>query len=184
MGGAELLDIAAIDIIFLVLAVMGIIMGVMRGLGPVFGMLLWLLVSLWLAQQLTPTILEWMPNSPSDANSQLSAFGFISGVLLILPALARLLGGAGGKKKSEPDATHRPFGVLVGLVCAVLLFTLLTPFVLRIDWVSDSYGKGRTPEVAVQAAETASWFFPEPHRAALEQSGVGSSRQAGARTRR
>ncbi len=186
MDGASswLSDIAAIDCIALMLMLMGVIMGLMRGLGPVFGMLLWLMVSLWLAQVLTPTVLGWMPNSPNDNASQLTAFGFISGVLLILPALARLLGGAGGKKKIDPVATYRPFGVLVGIACAAMLFTLLAPFANRVSWVSESFGEGAAPLVAEEVSDRASWFFPLSHRDALEQAGVGTSRRAGAKTRR
>ena len=86
-------ELAAIDIIAIILIVMGVVMGALRGLGPVFGMLLWLMVSLWLGKVLTPVILGWMPNSPADGTSQLTTFGLVAGVLLILPSLARLLGG-------------------------------------------------------------------------------------------
>jgi hypothetical protein len=183
-AGNFLSEVAAIDFIAIALMIMGIVMGIMRGLGPAFGMLLWLMVSLWLARELTPTVLGWMPNSPSDAGSQLSAFGFISGLLLVLPALARLLGGAGGKKKEDPAAQNRPFGVLVGIACAGILFTLLAPYANRVSWVSDTFGKGRFPVMAEEVSTRASWFFPAAHQNALKQAGVGSQRRAGASTRR
>lgn len=183
-AGNWLSQIAAIDFIAVALMIMGIIMGLMRGLGPAFGMLLWLMVSLWLARELTPTVLGWMPNSPSDAGSQLSAFGFIAGLLLVLPALARLLGGAGGKKKVDPAAVNRPFGVLVGVACAAIVFTLLAPYANRVSWVSRTFGQGTAPIMAQDISERASWFFPAAHRDALKQAGVGSNRRAGASTRR
>ncbi|MDG2148728.1 MAG: CvpA family protein [Planctomycetota bacterium] len=186
MDGVEnwLSGVAAIDIIAVALMLMGVAMGLMRGLGPAFGMLLWLMVSLWLARTLTPTVLGWMPNSPIDTSSQLSAFGLIAGLLLVLPALARLLGGAGGKKKEDPAAQHRGFGVLVGIACAGILFTLLAPYANRMQWVSSTFGRGAFPVMAEQVSDGASWFFPAAHREALKQAGVGSERQAGASDQR
>src|SRR5262245_37370059 len=75
-------EFAAIDVIAMVLLAMGVVMGVLRGLGPVFGMLLWLMISLWLSKVLTPVILGWMPNSNADGSAQLTTFGLVAGVLL------------------------------------------------------------------------------------------------------
>jgi hypothetical protein len=160
-------EFAAIDIIAVSILVMGVITGILRGLGPVFGMLLWLMVTLWLGTVLTPVILGWMPNSPNDASTNLSAFGLVSGVLLVLPALARLLAGAGGKKKKEPDPQFRPFGVLVGVLCGCIFFTLLTPFANRVSWVNESFGKGSFPAMAREISHTAPFLFPPSHRSAL-----------------
>jgi hypothetical protein len=174
-------EVAAIDIIAVSILVMGAITGILRGLGPVFGMLLWLMASLWLGSVLTPVILGWMPNSPSDASAQLSAFGLVSGVLLVLPALARLLGGAGGKKKKDPVPQFRPFGVLVGLVCACIFFTLLTPYAHRVSWVSANFQNGSFPVLAREISDSASWLFPTSHRNALQNV---APPQASARNRR
>jgi len=175
-------EFAAIDVIALVLLVMGVIMGVLRGLGPVFGMLLWLMISLWLGKVLTPVIIDWMPNSPAEGSAKLTTFGLVAGVLLVLPSLARLLGGAGGKKKAEPAPQYKPFGVLVGIACAIVFFTLLTPFAYRVPFVSKTFNQGHGPTMALEVAESATWLFPPDFRSALKSAGAGAP-TAGARNR-
>ena len=176
-------NLAIIDLIAMGLLAMGVIMGLMRGLGPAFGMFLWLLVALWLSTVLTPVILDWMPNSSGDVTAQLTAYGVVASVLLLLPALARLLGGAGGKKKKDPEATYRPFGVLIGLLSAMLFFTLLAPYAYRVSFVSKNFGEGNFPSLAVYVSENVNWLFHDSHRSALTATVKTAQRHAEARTR-
>ena len=67
-------------------------------------------------------------------------YGIVAAVVLAVPVLGRLLGGAAGKKKKDKGPpTHKPFGALVGLFNALLIVTLALPFLATIDVVSKTF---------------------------------------------
>ncbi|HZL99126.1 MAG TPA: CvpA family protein, partial [Planctomycetota bacterium] len=120
--------LAAIDWVAIGLCLAGALLGMRTGLGRSFALLLWLLAALWLGTQLSGRIVGWMPNTaePNDPHAQRVTYAVIAGVVLLVPVIGRLLGGAAGKKKQDKSPpTHKPFGALVGLFNAVLFATLL-----------------------------------------------------------
>lgn len=179
------MDVALLDILALIVIVAGLLQGLMRGLGPSFGLLLWLILALWLSNVLAPQVLSWMPNSgdPDDPGDVATAYAWLAALLVLLPAVAQLLGGSGGKKKVDPEATNKFSAVIVGVVSSLLVLAWLTPYTQEVDALSDDLDHAFTPSVVSGVAEAASWLYPEAHRAELaaladdsEPSALGSGK--------
>ncbi len=164
-------DVPLIDLLGAAFLLAGALGGMLRGLGPVFGRLLWAVMSLWLATTLSPVLLQWMPNTAtSDAPaSVLSTYGLMAALLLILPVLARLLGGSGGRKRTPPDARDKPFGALVGVSWAALVLVLMLPFGARLPVLDEGFPTAHLPRAGAQLAEWLPWFYPAEHHAAIVQ---------------
>jgi uncharacterized membrane protein required for colicin V production len=162
-----------IDWLALLLCAAGALLGSMAGLARTFGLFLWTLAALWLGDHLSARIVDWMPNAldPTDPSShdrvQVGAFALIALLVLAVPVAGRILGGAGGKKRSDPGATHKPFGALLGLVVTVLLVTLLLPLARRVPWLRDDWKLAKAPIAAATIADHATWLYPEAQRKAL-----------------
>ena len=159
-----------IDWIAIGLCLAGVLLGMRAGLGRSFALLLWLLAALWLGTNLSAHIVSWMPNTttPDDPHAQLITYGIVAGVVLLVPILGRLLGGAAGKKKKDKaPPTNKPFGALVGLFNAVLLVTLLLPFVCKLQAVSKELAKATSPRWAADFAGHMTYLYPAVHREAL-----------------
>lgn len=176
-------ELAAVDILALAIIVLGVLVGTMRGLGPVFGMLLWVSLALWISSAAMPVVLGWMPNTadPGDPAAQRVAYGLLTAVLLGLPALARLLGGAAGKKKEEPEPEYKLFGVLVSVVTSLLLFTLIAPYTTKVQLMAKTFDKGLSPIIASEVAGYATWLYPEAHRSKLDSLSSYTSASASSR---
>lgn len=159
-----------IDWIAIGLCLAGVLLGMRTGLGRAFAFLLWLLAALWLGANLSARIVSWMPNTttPDDPHAQLVTFGIVATVVLLVPILGRLLGGAAGKKKKDKGPpTHKPFGALVGLFNAVLLVTLVLPFVCKLEAVSRELSHAKAPAWAADFAGHMTYLYPAVHREAL-----------------
>ncbi|GJM23551.1 MAG: hypothetical protein DHS20C15_34660 [Planctomycetota bacterium] len=163
------MDVALLDILALIVIVAGLLQGLMRGLGPSFGLLLWLILALWLSNALAPQVISWMPNSgdPSDPEAVATAYAWLAALLVLLPAVAQLLGGSGGKKKVDPEATNKFSAVIVGVVSSLLLLAWLTPYTQGVDALSEDLDSAYTPGVVTGVASAASWLYPEAHREEL-----------------
>lgn len=171
------MDMALLDILALVIVLAGLLQGLMRGLGPAFGLLLWLIMALWLSRVLAPVVLGWMPNSGSanDAEAISNTYGFIGAILVLLPALAQLLGGTGGKKKTDPEPQNKFSGVLVGVLSSLLVIAWLTPYTQEVDALAADLDHAYTPSIASGVAGAAEWLYPDGHRAMLEDLASGSN---------
>src|SRR5262245_32828399 len=107
-----------IDWLVLLLLAGGTLLGSAAGPARSFGLLLWTLAALSLADHLSARIVDWAPNAldPADPASrdrvQLGAFALVALLVLALPVAGRILGGAAGKKRTEGVGTHKPFGAL------------------------------------------------------------------------
>jgi len=159
-----------VDWIAIGLLLAGVLQGLRTGLGRAFALMLWVLAALWLGTNLSATIVGWMPNTtaPDDPHAQLITFGIVAGVVLFVPILGRLLGGAAGKKKKDKaPPTHKPFGALVGLFNAVLLVTLLLPFLTHLDAVAKDVERAKAPRWAADFAGHVPYLYPAVHREAL-----------------
>lgn len=159
-----------IDWIAIGLCLAGVLLGLRTGLGRSFALLLWLLAALWLGTNLSATIVRWMPNTttPDDPHAQLVTYGIVAGVVLLVPIFGRLLGGAAGKKKKDKaPPTHKPFGALVGLFNAVLLVTLLLPFLIKLEAVDKDLAQATSPRWAATFAGHMTYLYPAVHRDAL-----------------
>ncbi len=147
------------------ICVLGLVAGYAGGLGRAFGMLLWLLAALWLGSFLAERVVSWLPNSaePGDAGALALAYASIAALVLSLPVLGRILGGAAGKKKEGGEASHKAFGALVGLVAAALLLTLALPWLRRIGPLGEGYDAAHAPALAATVAENVGYLFPPYH---------------------
>ncbi len=147
----------------------GLAFGALSGLARTFGMLLWLLAALWLGAQLAAQFVEWMPNSAKadDPAAVLTAYGLIAAVVLLLPVVARIIGGAAGKKKQGAEVRHKAFGAVTGLLVATLVLTWTAPWVHRFDVLARGWPNGHAPRAALQVADHATYLFPAAHREAL-----------------
>jgi uncharacterized membrane protein required for colicin V production len=172
-----------IDWIVIGLLLAGALLGLRTGLGRAFALLLWLLAALWLGTNLSPRIVSWMPNTttPDDPQAQLVAYGIVAAVVLFMPILGRMLGGAAGKKKKDKaPPTHKPFGALVGLFNAILLATLMLPFLFMVDAIGKDFGQATSPRCAAGFAENVTYLYPAVHRNALRgKGGAGAPAKAG-----
>jgi uncharacterized membrane protein required for colicin V production len=163
-----------VDWIAIGLLLAGALLGLRSGLGRAFAFLLWLLAALWLGTHLSAQIVSWMPNTtpPDDPHAQRIAFGVVAAVVLLVPVFGRLLGGAAGKKKQDKaPPTHKPFGALVGLFNAVLLVTLLVPFLLGVSMVAQGAEQATAPRWAAAFADQMTYLYPAVHRDALREAG-------------
>ena len=162
-----------LDWIVIAVLAAGLAGGALAGLARSFGMLLWMVAALWLGHHLSGQVVEWLPNTadPADpvatANARQLAFGTIAALVLLVPVLARLVGGAAGKKKEGEAAQHKPFGALVGLVVATLFVTLALPYIGRIGSAQATYARAHSPDVAADVADNLTYLFPPAHRQAL-----------------
>ncbi len=179
------LELAVIDWVALALLVTGYFLGLNKGLGPVFGMVLFLIVAMFLGQRMGPFLLKQMPNTATDAanwHAQFMAFGAVTGALLSLPILARVLSARAGKKKDPVEVHSKHFGSLMGLTAAALFFTLACPYMHRFETVAKSYRNAASPALALKLSAQMQYLFPEPHRKALNQTikgtGIGAPRKA------
>ena len=171
------LKLAVIDWIAVGLLVAGYFYGLNRGLGPIFGTLLWLVAAMWIGNAAAPTLLEWMPNSQADQNHwhvQFMAYGAVTGTLLALPLLGKVLGR--GKKKESEDPHSKHFGSLVGVVCAALFFTLACPYAHRFELVAKSYQGANAPYMAAALAEHMSYIYPTAHIRAIHETMGGQGK--------
>lgn len=169
---AALLPVA--DWIAIGLCLAGALLGLRSGLGRSFALLLWLLAALWLGTHLSARIVTWMPNTttPDDPAARRVAFAVVAGVVLLVPLLGRLLGGAAGKKKADKaPPTHKPFGALVGLFNAVLLVTLVLPFLIDVPVLSKDVERAHAPRWAADFAGHMSYLYPAVHQEALATAG-------------
>src|SRR5262245_48014267 len=154
-----------IDWLALLLCAAGALLGSAASLARSFRLLLWTLAALWLGDHLSARIVDWMPNAldPTDPSSrdrvQVGAFALIALLVLALPVAGRILGGAAGKKRTDPDATHKPFGALLGLIVTVLLVALLLPLAQRVPFLREDWAHARAPVAAATIAEHASWPY-------------------------
>ena len=162
-----------LDWIVIAVLLAGLVGGALAGLARSFGMLLWMVAALWLGHHLSGHVVDWMPNTadPADpvatANLRQLAFGVIAALVLLIPVLARVVGGAAGKKKEGEAAQHKPFGALVGLVVATLFVTLALPFADRLGPLQESYTRANAPDMAAEFADNLTYLFPPAHRQAL-----------------
>ena len=167
------LELAVIDWIAVGLLAGGYFLGLNKGLGPLFGMLLWLIAAMWIGKSVAPTLLSWMPNSaegqPQHWHAQFMAFGSVTGTLLALPLVGKLIGIRNGKKKTPAEVHSKHFGSLVGLACAALFFTLACPFAHRFESVARSYPKAGSPSAASALANQMGYLYPASHRKALAE---------------
>ena len=163
-----------VDWVAIGLLLAGALLGLRSGLGRAFAFLLWLLAALWLGTHLSAQIVTWMPNTttPDDPHAQRIAYGVVAGVVLLVPVFGRLLGGAAGKKKKDKaPPTHKPFGALLGLFNAVLLATLLLPFLLAFSVVAQGADQATAPRWAAAFADQMAYLYPPVHREALRHPG-------------
>ena len=162
-----------IDWLALLLCAAGALLGSVAGLARTFGLFLWSLAALWLGAHLSARIVDWMPNAldPSDPSSrdrvQVGAFALIALLVLAVPVAGRILGGAAGKKRADPGATHKPFGALLGLVVTLLLVALLLPLARRVPWLGSDWTLAKTPPAASAIADHATWLYPDAQRKVL-----------------
>lgn len=169
---AALLPVA--DWIAIGLCLAGVLLGMRSGLGRSFALLLWVLAALWLGTHLSGRIVTWMPNTttPDDPAARRVAFAVVAGVVLLIPLFGRLLGGAAGKKKEDKaPPTHKPFGALVGLFNAVLLITLVLPFVISVPVLAQDAELAHAPRWAADFAGHMSYLYPSVHQEALATAG-------------
>jgi uncharacterized membrane protein required for colicin V production len=172
-----------LDWLSLLACLAGAFLGAAAGLPRAFGLLLWTLAALWLGHHLSAHVVDWMPNAvdPADPSSraavQLPAFLIIACIVLLLPLAGRILGGASGKKRAGDKGKHKAFGAVTGLVVAVLLATLVMPFVRSVAWLG--WSRAAAPACAEVVAENAAWLFPAAHREALRE-GRGAEAGTGA----
>jgi uncharacterized membrane protein required for colicin V production len=159
------------DLLAAAVLLAGIAAGLLRGLGRLFGSLLWTLLALWLGTLLAPILLGWMPNTAGagDPRTLVDTFGVLSALVLVLPVVARVLGGSGtGGPREEAVRTHRVFGAVAGFAVACLLVTLALPFALRVDDLAARSLDARVPRLAAGLAGTLGPLFPEAFRAELD----------------
>ncbi|MCB9899579.1 MAG: CvpA family protein [Planctomycetes bacterium] len=158
------------DLLTLAVLLAGAAWGIVRGLGRSFGSLLWTLLGLWLASVLAPILLGWMPNTDGveRPSTLVDTYGVLAALVLVLPLVARLLGGTGGGKKRAEDAgSHRAFGALTGFGSACLLVTLALPFAWRLDTLAARSAGARAPRAAAHVADALALLYPDAFREAL-----------------
>lgn len=149
--------------------------GLLRGLGRAFGGLLWTLLALGLGAFLAPMILAWMPNTTGtdDPRTLMDTYGVLTGLILVLPLVARLLGG--GDKASTAPVGHRALGAVAGVATCALLVTLALPFAWRLEALAVRSAEARAPGPASVVAETLSALFPAAFRDELARIGDGDA---------
>jgi hypothetical protein len=175
------LELAVIDWVAVALLITGYFLGLNKGLGPVFGVFLWLIAAMWIGRALGPVLLKWMPNTPVNEplhwHSQFMAYGAVTGTLLALPILAKIVGGRNGTKKKATEEVHsKHFGSLVGLAMAALFFTLACPFAHRFEAVARSYRQAVSPFLASGLADHMVYLYPDAHRQAIGQTLTGPAK--------
>jgi uncharacterized membrane protein required for colicin V production len=165
-----------LDWLALLLCLAGALLGARSGLPRAFALLLWTLAALWLARHLSAHVAGWMPNSvdPADPDAagrlERPAFALLVAVVLAVPVVGRLLGGAGGKKKQAgKEGQHRGFGAVAGLAIAVLLVTSALPFARGVGWLEAQWRRAAAPAAASAVAENAAWLYPPALREALRR---------------
>ena len=162
------------DWIAIGLCLAGVLLGLRSGLGRSFALLLWVLAALWLGTHLSARIVSWMPNTttPDDPAARRVAFAVVAGVVLLVPLFGRLLGGKAGKKKEDKaPPTHKPFGAIVGLFNAVLLVTLVLPFLVSVPMLGKDAERAHAPRWAADFASHMSYLYPAVHQEALASAG-------------
>jgi len=172
-----------IDWVAIALCLAGALLGSRTGLGRAFALLLWLLAALWLGTHLSAQIVSWMPNTApaDDPHARLVAYAVVAGVVLLVPVIGRLLGGASGKKKKDKaPPTHKSFGALVGLFNAVLFLTLALPYLVRIPALGNGLERARAPRWAADFAGQMTYLFPDAHRRALAEAAPAAAPATGA----
>lgn len=162
-----------LDWLALLLCLAGALLGAWGGLPRAFALLLWTLAALWLGRNLSAHLAGWMPNSvdPSDpagaARLQRAAFLVVVGLVLAVPVLGRLLGGAGGKKKARPATEHRGYGAVAGLATAVLLVAAGLHLLRPVPGLGAAWSRAAAPPAAAAVADNAAWLYPDAVREAL-----------------
>lgn len=162
-----------LDWLALLLCLAGALLGARSGLARAFALLLWTVAALWLARHLSAHVAGWLPNSidPAEPGAagrlQRAAFALLVAVVLAVPAVGRLVGGPGGKKKAGPQGQHRGFGAVAGLAIAVLLVTAALPFARGVRWLGDDWPRAASPAGASAVADNAAWLYPPALRDAL-----------------
>jgi uncharacterized membrane protein required for colicin V production len=167
LGGAA--GLPFIDWLALCVVLAGIVGGAMSGLLRSVGTLLWLLAALWLGCHLAATFVSWMPNTAQrgDPGAILTAFGLIAAAVMVLPVVARIIGGAAGKKKDRAQAKHKAFGAVVGLVSALLVLVWMAPYMHRYVVFARGWPVAKAPRMASAIADSTPYLFPDAHRLAL-----------------
>lgn len=168
---ADLLgNLPVIDLLALAWLLCGVLAGWLRGVAPLFGALLWILVALWLAAQVSPVLLAWLVNTEgADGPAALHlAYGSLAAVTLGLPALGRAFGTRRGQPRRSPPAPgDKALGAVAGLLCGLLTLTLALPYVGAIDVIGAAYPRARSVGLAGEAQTLLPWLFPPPHREEL-----------------
>ena len=159
----------AVDWILAGLVLVGLVAGAAAGLGRVFGALLYLLVALWLGRVLAPAALGWLPNTaqPDDPRALFVAYGAVTGGLLVLPVLARILARRGDGRKREDRGDHRVFGALVGGLAGAVLGVFVLPYLHEVAGLRAGWVGAPLPTAALRVADGLPWLYPEPHRRTL-----------------
>lgn len=164
-------EFALIDLLALAWLLLGVLAGMLRGLAPLFGALLWICGSLGLARALSPSLLSALANTEGtdEPGARLLAYGALAGTALLLPALGRLL----GKRELEGDEPRplprdKSLGVAAGLLCAVLLLVLALPYAGAIERVGATFPRSYAATLADGVAARLGWLFPPSHQSRLD----------------
>jgi hypothetical protein len=165
-----------IDLLALAWLLLGVLLGLTRGLAPLFSWLLWVLASLWLAAALAPVIVGWLANTQgaNGPHGRYLAYGSLAATALGLPALGRLLGSRRGHpRKSSPGTRDKSLGVVAGVACALLTFTLALPYVGSIERLGRQMQGSAALATGRATQELLPWLFSPPHRDAMDRLAQG-----------
>jgi hypothetical protein len=161
-----------IDLLALAWLLLGVLLGLTRGLAPLFSWLLWVLASLWLAAALAPVVVGWLANTQgaNGPHGRFLAYGSLAALALGLPALGRIIGSRRGHpRKSSPGARDKSLGVVAGVACALLTLTLSLPYVGSIDRIGRRMQDSVALSVGRSTQQLAPWLFAPPHRDAMDR---------------
>lgn len=153
-----------IDGVALLLLLVGLLFGALRGLARAALLLLYVVAILALATFAAPTVLGWFPNSaaPDDPRALGLAYGGIAGVGLLLSLVGKAL--AARRQGERRPTDHRLSGALFGILVAALVFTLAAPFLLGL---SAQAGEPRSVVYARELGANVPALYPEYHVARL-----------------
>ena len=126
-------ELPVVDLLALAWLLLGVALGLVRGLGPVFGWLVWILVGLWLSRTIAPVLLGWLTNTEGADGpaAMMAAYGSLAALALGIPLLGRGLSGPGGPRRAPPGPGDRGLACVAGALCAVLTLVLLLPYAGR-----------------------------------------------------
>ena len=162
--------LAVVDLLALAWLLAGVALGLVRGLPSLFGWLLWIVTSLWLARTVTPVVLGWLSNTEGTDSpfAQLLAYGVLTLLALGLPLLGRALSGPGGPKRAPPGNGERGLAVVAGAASALITFTLLLPYLGRWELLGRSYPTAVAPHAGARVQDVLWWLYPRAHLDSLD----------------